>query len=175
MDYNLPGSSVHGILQARILEWVAKPSSRGSSWPRDRTQVSRIAGRFFTTKPLGKPLPPRILLHNPINITTISVRAAQKEIKFKDFPGGPVDKTELSMQGVQVWSLAGGTKIPPVMGQLSPYTTTTQPTCSRALVPVCCNKDPVAKINNKKWKSNSVIWESTTWPQDDLTGVVIRF
>ena len=37
-----------GILQARILEWVAMPSSRGSSRPRDRTQVSRIAGRFFT-------------------------------------------------------------------------------------------------------------------------------
>ena len=42
------GSSVHGILQARILEWVARPSSRGSSQPRDRTQVSSIAGRFFT-------------------------------------------------------------------------------------------------------------------------------
>ena len=37
-----------GILQARILEWVAMPSSRGSSQPRDWTQVSRIAGRFFT-------------------------------------------------------------------------------------------------------------------------------
>ena len=39
-----PGSSVHGILQARILEWVAMPSSRGSSWPRDRTWVSCTAG-----------------------------------------------------------------------------------------------------------------------------------
>ena len=37
-----------GILQAQILEWVAMPSSRGSSQPRDRTQVSHIAGRFFT-------------------------------------------------------------------------------------------------------------------------------
>ena len=43
MDY-----TVHGILQARILEWVAFPFSRGSSQPRDRTQVSRIAGGFFT-------------------------------------------------------------------------------------------------------------------------------
>ena len=34
-DYSLPGSSVHGILQERILEWVAIPSSGGSSWPRD--------------------------------------------------------------------------------------------------------------------------------------------
>ena len=40
---------VHGILQARILEWVAFPFSRGSSQPRDRTQVSRIAGSFFTS------------------------------------------------------------------------------------------------------------------------------
>ena len=43
-----PGSSVHGILQARILEWVAVPSARGSSPRRDRTLVSCIAGRFFT-------------------------------------------------------------------------------------------------------------------------------
>ena len=44
MDY-----TVHGILQARILEWVAFPFSRGSSQPRDQTQVSRITGRIFTS------------------------------------------------------------------------------------------------------------------------------
>ena len=48
MGYSLSGPSVHGILQARILEWVAIPFSRGSSWPRDRTQFSHITGRFFT-------------------------------------------------------------------------------------------------------------------------------
>ena len=48
VDWTLPGSSVHGILWARILEWVVMPSSRGSSQPGDRTQVSRIAGRLFT-------------------------------------------------------------------------------------------------------------------------------
>ena len=48
MDCSLPGSSVHGIFQARMLEWVVLPFSRASSWPRDRTWVSRIAGRFFT-------------------------------------------------------------------------------------------------------------------------------
>ena len=48
MDCSPPGSSVHGILQARILEWVAMPSSGESSQPRDQTQVSRIAGRCFT-------------------------------------------------------------------------------------------------------------------------------
>ena len=49
MDCSPTGFSVHGILQARILEWVAIPFSRGSSWPRDQTLVSCIAGRFFTT------------------------------------------------------------------------------------------------------------------------------
>ena len=44
----LPGSSIHGILQARILEWVAIPFSRGSSQVRDRTQVSCLVGRLFT-------------------------------------------------------------------------------------------------------------------------------
>ena len=43
MDYSLPGSSVHGILQARILEWVATSSSRGSSQPRDRTCICYIS------------------------------------------------------------------------------------------------------------------------------------
>ena len=41
--------TVHAILQARILEWVAFPFSRGSSQPKDQTQVSHIAGRFFTS------------------------------------------------------------------------------------------------------------------------------
>ena len=48
MDCSPPGSSVHGILQARILDWVAMPSSRGSFWPEDWTCISCIAGRFFT-------------------------------------------------------------------------------------------------------------------------------
>ena len=47
MDCSPPGNSVHRILQARILEWVAISFPRGSSWPRDWTQVSHIAGRFF--------------------------------------------------------------------------------------------------------------------------------
>ena len=48
MNCSLPGFSVHGILQARILEWVDIPFSRGSSPPRAWTLVSRIVGRFFT-------------------------------------------------------------------------------------------------------------------------------
>ena len=60
-DCSLQGSSVHGIFQARILEWVAISYFRGSSQPRDQTLfscVSYIAGGFFTTEPLGKPLNP---------------------------------------------------------------------------------------------------------------------
>ena len=49
MDCSPPGSSVHEILQARILELVAIPFSRGSCWPGDWTLVSCIAGKFFTT------------------------------------------------------------------------------------------------------------------------------
>ena len=48
MDCSLPGSSVHGILQAGILEWVAISFSKGSSWPRDQTWVSRITSRHCT-------------------------------------------------------------------------------------------------------------------------------
>ena len=58
MDHNLPGSSDRGVLQARTLEWVAIPFSRGSSWPREQTQVSHNTGRFFTIwaiEPPGKP------------------------------------------------------------------------------------------------------------------------
>ena len=47
-DFSPPGSSVHGILQPRILEWVAIFCSRGSSQPGDRTWVSHVAGRYFT-------------------------------------------------------------------------------------------------------------------------------
>ena len=58
MDRSPAGFSVHGILQARILEWVAMPSSRRSSQPRDQTHVSCIsctADRFFTAEPRGEP------------------------------------------------------------------------------------------------------------------------
>ena len=52
MDYNPPGSSVHGILQARLLEWIAVPSFRGSSQPRDPALDTSpaLAGGFFTTR-----------------------------------------------------------------------------------------------------------------------------
>ena len=54
MDCSPPGSSVHGIFQARILEWLPFPSPEDLPWPRDRTQVSCLAGRLFITEPLRK-------------------------------------------------------------------------------------------------------------------------
>ena len=64
MDCSLPCSSIHGILQARILEWVAMPSSRGSSQPRDWTHISGIAGGFLTTEPSGEA---RLMYSSPIH------------------------------------------------------------------------------------------------------------
>ena len=67
MDCGSQGSSVHGTLQTRMLEWVATSSSRGSSLSRDRTHVSFgscIAGRFFTAEPPGKSLKTTVLAHS---------------------------------------------------------------------------------------------------------------
>ena len=73
MDCSLPGSFVHGIFQVRILEQIAMPSSRGSSRPRDWTQVSCvfcITGSFFTAEPLGKP----VCCPQPINPRPVGTR-----------------------------------------------------------------------------------------------------
>ena len=56
MDCSPLGSSVHEIIPARLLEWVAISFSKGSSPTRDGTHVSCIVGGFFTTEPLGKPI-----------------------------------------------------------------------------------------------------------------------
>ena len=64
MGYSLPGSSLHGILQARILECVAISFSRLSFWLRDWTQVSCTAGRRFNLSHQGSPCPPYSILTN---------------------------------------------------------------------------------------------------------------
>ena len=58
MDNSLPGSFLHGISQARIVEWVSIPFSRVSSWPRGQTWVSHIASRFFTVWAIREGPPP---------------------------------------------------------------------------------------------------------------------
>ena len=63
VDYSPLGSSVHGIVQARIPEWVAVPSSRGSFPLRDGICVSWSAGGFFTAEPLGNPIYVWVYIH----------------------------------------------------------------------------------------------------------------
>ena len=83
--WSLLGSSVHEILQARILERVAISFSRGSSQPRDRTRVSCIAGEFFTTEPPGK-------LSLPVAIAK-EWRKVFQELKLGSFVPCVVDLT----------------------------------------------------------------------------------
>ena len=74
-DCSLRGSSIHGILQAGILEWVAISSSKGSSQPRDWTRVSCItctAGGFLTTEPPGKPRRDFIVYANICRVSPLS-------------------------------------------------------------------------------------------------------
>ena len=71
MDYSPPGFSLHGILQARMLEWVAMPFSRWSFQPRDQTQVTCTAGRFFTIWATSSvQLLSRVRLCDPMNYST---------------------------------------------------------------------------------------------------------
>ena len=72
MDCSLPLSSIHGIFQARVLEWVAISFSRGSSWPRDRTLVSRIVGRCFTIWATREVLRVHVFVWNMIFSSCIS-------------------------------------------------------------------------------------------------------
>ena len=75
MDCSLPGFSVHGILQAGILEWTAIPFSRGTSQPRDQTLVSCLAGRFFTVWATGKrsPILSGLLLQGGLVFTQLAL------------------------------------------------------------------------------------------------------
>ena len=70
--YSPPGSSVHGILQARILEWVAISFSRGSSRPRDWTQVSHIAGRCFNLWPTREALMTGVTDHKTASVILLN-------------------------------------------------------------------------------------------------------
>ena len=68
IDCSLPGSSVHGILQARILKWVAIPFSKGSSQARDRTQVSCTEADSLPTEPPERSLHSVYICHNFIKL-----------------------------------------------------------------------------------------------------------
>ena len=72
MDCSPPGPSGHGISQARMLEWIAISFSRGSSWLRDQTCISCIAGEFFTTEPPGKPTTVYLKLKIKVKVKLLS-------------------------------------------------------------------------------------------------------
>ena len=90
MDCTLPGSSVHGILQARVLEWVAISFSRRSSRPKDRTWASCTVGGFLTTEPLGKPWNHVVSFKNKslINLNLLGPRRGLVISTFLKIPGG---------------------------------------------------------------------------------------
>ena len=82
MDCSLPDSSVHGIFQARILEWVAIPFSKGSSWSRKQTQVSCIAADSLLSEPPGKPLYSPLLFSHSVMSTSLRHHGRQASLSF---------------------------------------------------------------------------------------------
>ena len=82
VDYSLPVFSIHGILQARILEWVAISFSRGSSRPRDWTQVSHIGGRRFNLWATGETLKWR---WNPCICSLKEITSELKIVKVREY------------------------------------------------------------------------------------------
>ena len=90
MDCSPPGSSVHGNLQARVLEWVANVFSRGSSRPRDQTRVFSTAGRFFTVWAREACFFLKWHANRGQELKHRSVRTRKNHIR--DLPGGPVVK-----------------------------------------------------------------------------------
>ena len=106
MDCSLPGFSVHGILQATTLEWVPIHFSRDSSWPRDWTWVSRIAGRFFTVWAIREAL---ILLEANLILVYCFGRACPLETGSKSLqPGSSGTKWTVRTVGISlqaVWKL----------------------------------------------------------------------
>ena len=99
MDHSPPGSSVHGILQARIPEWVAISFSTVSSRPRDRTFISCIAGRCFTTEPLGNPNTSNNSLQNIHSVHEERLKADEKDTtqgSSSVSPGGKTTETPRS-------------------------------------------------------------------------------
>ena len=128
-DCSLPGSSVNGIFQARIPEWVPMPTSWGSSWPRDWTHVSCITGRFFTTEP-PRDKPNRYHIKKVIKANTISdgtnwhhmLLMAAIRRAHQDFP---------VLQWLSLFPAVQGAWIQLLVGELDP---------------TCCNQD-LAQLN----------------------------
>ena len=103
-----PGSSVHGILHARTLEWVENPFSRGSSWPRDWTWVSHITDRFFTIWVTRETSYPLYLYSNHWwNRTNPGVAAAAAAAKSLQLCPTLCDPIDGSPRGSRPWYSPG--------------------------------------------------------------------
>ena len=98
MNCSPPGSSVHQILQARILKWVAIPFSRESSWPRDWTWVSCIAGIFFTIRATREA--PH--LNNSYNNSFVSSIYSQ----FSNFPDCVINILKSALDWIKIQTLS---------------------------------------------------------------------
>ena len=105
MDCSPPGSSVHGILPARILEWVAMPSSRGFSWPWDQTHVSRgscTAGRSFTDESPEAICRSRRRQNQPFTIIHIITTVSTTNILSSCHQCRHFQRTQVLMESVEV-------------------------------------------------------------------------
>ena len=100
VDCSLPGSSVHAIFQARVLEWGAISFSRASSWPRDQTQVSRIAGRGFTLWAIREAQPEKDTCNSSLHQLRLSSHSS------KHSSGTTITQIPSITKGCPFWSLA---------------------------------------------------------------------
>ena len=118
MDCSRPVSSILGIFQARILEWVAMPSSRGSSWPRGRTQVAHITGRLYHLSHQGIPKYVDLPINKwswkaSINFRTLRFQSAlcQNTVAWNDLGSAPTRALSPSPwegSGVWLWEQPSG-------------------------------------------------------------------
>ena len=123
MDCSLPGSSIHGIFQARVLEWLAISFSRGSSQLRDRTWVSCIAGRLPSQSP-GKPIGQGKHKLNLEYWLVSESRAVLRKTKGWRHLKGTQEGTSLMAQWLRLWaSNARGVDLLPGQATKSPHAT----------------------------------------------------
>ena len=129
IDCSSPGSSVHGVSQVRLLEWVAISSSRGSSWPRDWTCISHISciAGFFTNEPPGKPWfrdrAGKTQAESGV-LTSIRKQGSAQNDKGWGRLKGTQEGTSLVAQWLRLWaSNARGVGLLPGQGTKSPHAT----------------------------------------------------